>query len=232
LIADTPQECSELMAPTFRSFRFDTTHHVPSYRRWLSRTNHREAYRFHRRFLQHLQHQSGRRRWVLKCPDHVYALSAIEQIYPDACYVFLHRDPLKVLPSVARLTHVLREPFARSVDLAEIGRQVTQGCHESAQCMLAARQSRAPTGNQAIHIHYGTIRDRPLEAVSAIYREFGMDLAPPARSAIEAAVARQPRGGYGQNVYRFEDFSLDPGEERERFRSYTDYFDVMREVHV
>src|SRR5271169_5236439 len=76
--ASSPQECSEITAHVFASLRFDTTYRVPSYRRWLDATGHLEAYRFHKRFLQHLQHQAGLAgRWVLKCPDHVFALGAI-----------------------------------------------------------------------------------------------------------------------------------------------------------
>ena len=59
LQADSPQECSEITAHVFRSLRFDTTYNVPSYRAWLDTdiAGHLPAYRFHRRFLQHLQHQ-------------------------------------------------------------------------------------------------------------------------------------------------------------------------------
>jgi hypothetical protein len=42
-----------------RSMRFDTTHYVPSYERWLDAAGHHEAYEFHKRFLQHLQRQNG-----------------------------------------------------------------------------------------------------------------------------------------------------------------------------
>lgn len=67
-------------------------------------------------FPQHLQSgETGR--WVLKSPDHVLALEALGATYPDARIVFMHRDPLKVLPSVARLTAVLRRPFSRTVDM-------------------------------------------------------------------------------------------------------------------
>src|SRR5215472_8906007 len=98
--AASPQECSEITAHVFASLRFDTTYRIPSYRRWLDETGHVEAYRFHRRFLQHLQHQAaGGGRWVLKCPDHVFALAAIRTVYPDARLVFVHRDPLAVLLS-------------------------------------------------------------------------------------------------------------------------------------
>lgn len=76
-----PQECTEITAHAFRSFRFETTHHVPGYRTWLRAADHVPAYRFHRRFLQHLQHtDGGARRWVLKCPDHVFTLAALEAL--------------------------------------------------------------------------------------------------------------------------------------------------------
>src|SRR5262249_38317778 len=95
LDATSPQECSEITAHVFRSFRFDTNYHVPSYRHWLDADGQRHlpAYQFHRRFLRHLQYQDGTaRRWVLKCPEHVFALRAIRTVYPDARLIFVHRD--------------------------------------------------------------------------------------------------------------------------------------------
>src|SRR6516162_328272 len=122
--AFSPQECSEITAHVFASLRFDTTYHVPSYRRWLDEAGHLDAYRFHKRFLQHLQYKAAvPGHWVLKCPDHIFALGALRAVYPDAGIVFVHRDPLAVLLSVARLTEVLRRPFARRVDRRQIGRQ-------------------------------------------------------------------------------------------------------------
>ena len=57
--ATSPQECCEITAHVFRSLRFDSNYHIPSYRAWLDSDprSHLPAYRFHRRFLQHLQHQ-------------------------------------------------------------------------------------------------------------------------------------------------------------------------------
>src|SRR5262249_41365936 len=114
LDATSPQECSEITAHVFRSLRFDTNYRVPSYRDCLDSDvgRHLPAYRFHHRFLRHLQYQDGRQsRWVLKCPEHVFALRSIREVYPDARLIFVHRDPVKVLLSVARLTEVLRRPF-------------------------------------------------------------------------------------------------------------------------
>jgi hypothetical protein len=53
--ADSPQECSEIAAHVFVSSRFDTTYSIPSYRNWIAEVGHLDGYRFHKRFLQHLQ---------------------------------------------------------------------------------------------------------------------------------------------------------------------------------
>src|SRR5262249_8838494 len=136
LAADDSQECIEITGQVMRSMRFDTTHYVPTYQRWLDAEGHREAYHFHKRFLQHLQHQNGSGRWVLKSPDHIFALDALLDVYPDARLVFVHRDPLRVLSSVAKLTEILRQPFTREVDRLQIGRQVSERWRQGAKLLI------------------------------------------------------------------------------------------------
>ena len=46
-----------------------------------------------------------RERWVLKAPSHLPALKTLFAIYPDARVVLTHRDPLKILPSVASILY-------------------------------------------------------------------------------------------------------------------------------
>src|SRR5437667_9205432 len=92
--AEVPQECISLMTPTFMSDQFDPMYSVPSYRAWFFRQDLRPAYQYHRRFLQHLQFMRPTRRWVLKAPTHMFALSAMLSVYPDALFVQTHRTPV------------------------------------------------------------------------------------------------------------------------------------------
>ena len=113
---DAPEECTEITAHVFQSQRFESTYRVPSYSEWLQGRGLLQGYRFHRRFLQHLDAELPGHRWILKSPDHVFALNDIRRVYPDARLIFIHRDPVRVLASVTRLTEVLRRSFARKVD--------------------------------------------------------------------------------------------------------------------
>jgi Sulfotransferase family len=235
LEATSPQECSEITAHVFRSLRFDTNYHIPSYRNWLDAdvVRHLPAYRFHKRFLQFLQHQDaqhqGGPRWVLKCPEHLFALQAIRAVYPDARLVFVHRDPTKVLLSQARLTEVLRRPFTRRLD------PQTLGAHESRRWLDGTRRMMA-VGDDAgfpdpiCHVHHMDLISDPLSTVEGVYRHFGMTPAPAMASAVERYLAAKPRGGYAEHSYHFEDHGLDEQEERTKFRPYMVRFGVTAEA--
>jgi hypothetical protein len=228
--ATTPQECSEITAHVFASLRFDTTYHIPSYRAWLDVVGHHEAYRFHRYFLEHLAcHEAPGRRWILKCPEHVFALDAIRKVYPDARFVFVHRDPMRVLASVARLTEVLRQPFARRVDRASIGRQVCDHWADGAMRILEAGAT--IPADRVVHIRYRDLIGDPVATVAQLYAQFGLPCDDGLKSRIAAYVAAKPNGGYGQAQarYRLQDYGIDAAQERRRFGDYVASFDVAPE---
>jgi Sulfotransferase family len=227
--ASSPQECSEITAHIFASLRFDTTYRIPSYRHWLDRTGHLDAYRFHKRFLQHLQYQrSGVGRWVLKCPDHVFALCALRSVYPDADLVFVHRDPVAVLASVARLTEVLRRPFSRHVDRFDVGRGDSDRWLAATELMIAAADE-ARFGQAIFHVHYPDLVADPAGTVTALYRHFGRALDPDLAAAIRRRAAANPNGGYGRRRARLEDYGLEPGRERQRYARYMARFAIRPE---
>jgi hypothetical protein len=232
LEATSPQECSEITAHVFRSLRLDTTYHVPSYRRWLDGAGHEPAYRFHKRFLQHLQFQrplgTPPPRWVLKCPDHLFALDAIRAVYPDASLVFVHRDPVKVLLSVAKLTEVLRDPFTRHMDRHAVGRQESARWFEGTAHMIAAGEN-AGFAQPICHVHYLDLIADPLATVEAVYRHSGMEMTMATAGNISDALAAHPDGGYGPRNYAFADHGLDGAMERDKFRGYMTHFGVQPE---
>ena len=229
LHGQSPQECTEITAHVFQSFRFDSIYRVPSYQEWLDRHGHLEAYRFHKRFLQHLQHQTSRRRWVLKAPDHVFAMDALRLVYPDAHIVFMHRDPHKVLPSNAQLIEILRAPFAKSLDPVQIGRQTSADLALAAANMMQVGRSRRASNGQIFHLNFVDLVSRPLDAVKRLYRHFGLPLNSPTIERIAYAIVSNPNGGYAKNIYCPSHHGLDTETIERQFRTYIDYFDVPRE---
>jgi len=224
LSAVEPQECTEITAQVFQSLRFDSTFRIPSYQTWLDSHGHRDAFRFHRRYLQHLDAQAPGRRWVLKSPDHVFALDDIKAVYPDAKIVFFHRDPISVLASVAKLTEVLRRPFGRGVDKFDIGNQVSSSWIDGANRMIRA----ASADSSILHLHYKEVVSAPMKAVETLYRHCGLTLRDEGRSRMEAWLRRSGNGN-GQRRYSLTEFGMDETGLRSRFARYMDVFGVARE---
>jgi hypothetical protein len=223
MAADAPQECTDITAQVFQSLRFENTHRIPSYQSWLDAHGHEAAFRFHRRFLQHLDAQAPGRRWVLKSPDHVFSLKAIRAAYPDARIIFLHRDPLSVVASCVKLAELLRRPFTRHLDRKEIGEQVSSRLVESTVQMRQAAEQDAGI----LHLHYREVVSAPIETARRLYRHCGI----PLEGDAEARMHRwlQAAGPSHHARYSLEEFGLDAADLRARFARYMQSFDIAPE---
>jgi hypothetical protein len=97
---------------------------------------------------------------------------------------------------------------------------------------MIATAERQPFAEPIFHAHYTDLARDPLGTVAAIYRHFGIMLAPAAADAIRRLVAAKPNGGYGARRYRFAEHGLDAARERERYRRYTAHFAIRPEVEA
>lgn len=226
--ADAPQECTEFTSHVFRSPRFDAVYRAPSYHAWLDASGYDEGYRFHARFLRHLQAPGEvPRHWILKSPDHVFSADALSRVFPDAMMVFVHRDPGHVLASAARLTELLRAPFTTAIDRREIGRKVADYWQAGMRRMVALADCPSfPLRSRLVHVQYRSLVADPMGTITRIYDAFGLELLREARVAMAAKVTRVSNGGYGANHYRPEAFGIDPERERERASVYAQRFGV------
>ena len=227
LAADIPQECTEITAHVFQSLRFETVYRVPSYLEWLEARGHIAAFRFHKRFLQHLQAQQDERRWVLKSPDHVFTLAPILAVYPDARFVFVHREPAAVLASVAKLACVLRAAFSRRIDKLAIGAEVSNRWRLGADNILQAAASLP--AHRVLHLRHEEVTTEPLETIARVYRHFEIPFTDVARARIAAAVAHSPRGGYDVHLHDPTEFGLDPAALKKVFAPYVRAFVAHRD---
>ena len=95
--AESATECQDLMGMSFRTFHFDGVVRVPGYVEWLLQSDMRETYTFHRDVLKLLQWHCKPSLWHLRTPVHMFALESFVEAYPNAKFLWSHRDPAKVL---------------------------------------------------------------------------------------------------------------------------------------
>jgi hypothetical protein len=132
------------------------------------------------------------------------------------------------LPSVARLTEVLRRPFTRHVDKIEIGRQDSDRWLSATELMIGAA-SAEPFREPILHIHYLNLVNDPLGTVTTLYRHFGRTLDPGAATRVSRLVQEKPNGGYGTRRAQLEEYGLDSDSERQRYATYIERFGIRPE---
>ena len=65
----------------------------------------------HKMVLQHFSSAGGRANtWLLKTPQHIQAIDAILKVYPDAKFVYTHRDPAEMMSSLGNVEYYESTP--------------------------------------------------------------------------------------------------------------------------
>ena len=221
-----PEECLVITSHCFESFQFQTMYEVPSYETWLESRDLSGCYRWHRRFLQHLDWGNPTGHWVLKAPAHLFGIEALMAAYPDAGLVFTHRAPLEVVGSLASLTVALRSVFSDEVDPVATGAEMTRRWHDGLERALRARDAGVvPKGRVADVLYRDLMRD-PFGVVRGLYDALDMEFTPEFDRRMRAWLAENPKDRRGRHRYSLDEFGLDPDEETARYGAYARRFDL------
>jgi len=224
-----PQECIVTTASEFMSIRFQMCFDVPSYDDWLLQQDMVPTYEHHLRFLQHMQLRHKGERWILKSPGHLGPIDALFDVYPDALLVQTHRDPVRVIPSVASLEHTMRLVSSDHVDPARIGRQMLRTWSGLLEQGMAARARHPEREAQIVDVSMREIVSAPIACVEKIYGRLGLELTPAARMGMRNYLERHPKDEFGTHRYGLEDFALDADEVGAAFKGYRERFGIEPE---
>jgi hypothetical protein len=225
--ADGPTECITVMAQDWKSMVWETLANVPSYGEWLLNADHHSAYDHHKLVLQILQSRGVGGRWVLKSPHHSIALDALSDVYPDATFVQLHRDPVVVAASSCSLIRTLSKHFSDADHSAYIARHwsdVLEACVDRPDDFRARRPD-----HRFVDVPYARLMTDPIGAMETIYQGAGLELTQQTAVKIRRYVDAHPKGQFGRHSYRLEEFGLDGDALAERFGRYSRQHDVARE---
>ncbi|MGH9209705.1 MAG: sulfotransferase family protein [Acidimicrobiales bacterium] len=224
------QECVRMTAGDFRSLIFPTQYRVPSYRRWLVyEADLAPAYRWHRRYLQHLQSAHPTRRWLLKSPAHVWHLGELLAEYPGALLVQTHRDPLRIMASLASLMATLRRLASDQADPRDIAAEWAYDVVEGLDRSVTARLDGTIRPEQIVDVQFTELTDDPMAVVARIYDQFGFELSRGAEARMRGFLDQAPHAGPGVHSYSFKETGLDETALRDRVKRYQEYFSVPSE---
>ncbi len=222
--ATTATECQDLMGMSFRTAHFDGFARVPSYMAWVVDTDMRETYRYHRRVLKLLQWRCPPTLWHLKTPVHMLSLDALVEIYPNARFLWSHRDPTKVIGSVSSLIHYTRSWSSDRDDSIELGAEQLEHWWEAVR---RAMEFRDRMGDERFaDVTFAALQTEPMEALAGALEHIGIPFDETSRASVAAWAGTHEPGAHGTHTYQLSDFGLEPAQIRERFAPYYAAFDI------
>ena len=226
-----PVECIQITAHEFVSDELLGRAQVPRYAAWLASADLEPAYRFHRQFLQHLQFRYPGR-WILKAPSHLSSLKALFAVYPDARVVWTHRDPLKIIPSVASILEATARVRSDAVDPEQVKAWFTPDtCLTQIESAQRFRDSNPQHAERFFDVRYESLVTDPFSTLADIYDHFHIPFQAAAEAAMRRYLEAKPKDKHGRHDYaRVATESSEGGAIRERFRAYQERFDVPSEA--
>ncbi len=126
-----------------------------------------------------MQLASGRRgrRVVLKNPCHSFRIRLLHGLFPDASFIFIHRDPMQVIPSTRRMWSILgprntlrgrwRDPSVSEV--LQVYNWLERSAGEQGATIPAGRK---------IEVSFDDLEQHPEEVLERIYERLGMSVSP------------------------------------------------------
>jgi hypothetical protein len=224
--ADLAEECRHLLAQSFVDDSFEVNATVPSYTRWYEGGRHVAAYRRHRALLGLVASTRPEARWALKYPVHMKHLEALLEVYPDACVVWTHRDPARVLASYVELIAGFRAIYEEDIDRAAIASEQLEVWAAGAERAIAVRARHDPA--QFHDVMFAELVADPIGAVRRIYERFGLALTAEAEQEMRAWQATTVEGKRDGRPAR-ADLRLDDARVHERFAAYMRHFALAPE---
>jgi hypothetical protein len=219
--ATGPTECQDLLGMDLRTSHFDGMAIVPSYTRWVLDCDMTPAYEIHRRTLQLLQWHCPPTQWHLKTPVHMLSLPALVSVYPDARFVWTHRDPSEVMGSVCSLIAYTRSWVSGQVD-PEIGTGQTAIWSEALRRAMAFRDV---VGEERFaDISFADFHADPVGSVAASFEHLDLPLTGASREALAGWAAAHGRGESGSHHFDLAEFGLSVEQVRRDFGFYLDRF--------
>ena len=194
---------------SFRTYHFDGVVRVPSYIEWLLDSDMRETYEYHQQVLKLLQWHCKPNLWHLRTPVHMFALDAFVEAYPNAKFLWSHRDPAKVLGSVCSLISYIRSWSSDRKDPHELGAEQLAWW---AKGIGRAMEFRKKFGDDRfVDVSFADLQTDSVKTVADSYEQAGPRVQ--RRSAGEGAGVggRAQAGPRGTHTYELADFGLTDG---------------------
>jgi omega-hydroxy-beta-dihydromenaquinone-9 sulfotransferase len=149
--------------------------------------------------LKNIAFYGKKRNLLLKNPHNTGRVKELLELFPNAKFIFIHRDPYTVFRSTKKLyNRMVSSQFLQHCGQAEIEKLILEDNAKILRKYLAER-NQIPKGN-LVEIGFEALDTAPLETIDTIYRNLGLKGFDDARPAMDAYMESVKQ--YKRNTYR------------------------------
>jgi len=226
---DHISEDIDFQTPEFGSYHLDWLSHAPVWRDYYYQMDQEPVYRYIKKCLQVVSFQTGNKRWLMKCPQHMEQLPTLKKVFPDATVVINHRDPVASIQSAIYGPAYSGRITRKRIDTQQISDYwIDRYKHLLESCV----RDRSTFDNEhSIDIYFHELMQNPLGQVQNIYKTAGLRYDQGIQNMMTDALTQHQRGVNGRILYNIEkDFGLKAEDVRAEFKFYFERFSVQPEV--
>jgi hypothetical protein len=225
LLGDGLPECERTWAFDFRAMTPSAWWRVPMLMRPALPQDPVAQYRIHRMVLQHVQLGRPERRWVLK-GFHGRRLAALFDTYPDACIIWVHRDPVQVIASQITAFGQINECLAGSLDWSAYAAAQLVA---SKQNFLAHLDEPLVDDPRIHHVRYPDFVRDPVGVIRGFYEWCDLPLTADADAAMRSYLTDNRSDRYGRFEYSTDVLPVDVGQLHRELAPYRERFGLAIE---
>lgn len=219
---DSLEECWPLMISQFTILNWDMTSRWPDYGKWMLQHDMKPSYEEYKKFLKIMVQRVPDKRLILKCPDHMWYLDVLLDVFPDACIVWTHRDPSRSIPSYCSLASLNWRLFYGEFEPKELGPYIEKRFKIGIERALAVREKVGE--DRFLDINFSTLREDPVQAINQITSHF--NLTPVDESLMRTYLSTERPDDRGNHKYTAEHYGVDSDVIKQDFKSYIDRFNI------
>ncbi len=221
-----PNECVFFMAHDFKTLMIESKGVLPEYKEFIFSCDMTSAYQYHKKFLQLLQ-QDAPGVWNVKKPSHSLWLETILQVYPDARFVWTHRDPFTATGSLCSVISLSHMGHMGKIDADWLGHDYPWQCAEHAGRIMDFRDKFGE--DRVIDVHYADLLNDPVGETRKLYARLGDEWTAEAEAGVQGWVNDNPQDKFGRHEYKLAQYGLSVESLTPLFERYLARYDVARE---
>ena len=215
--ADGPTECIFVQAQDFKALSWEARVASRDYADYLLHCDMKSAYDYQKKVMRVLQSRAPGR-WALKMPSHALHFRAALAAFPDARFLWTHRNPYRALASLGT-TIATGHRFALGRVDAEFIREVYP--HQIAE--HANRPLRLRPGlpeDKVLDVYCGEFLKDPIAGMREIYAWLGEELPPEMEQRMRAWIDSDGERQAARPRYSLGDFGWTEASVAAHFEEY------------